>query len=59
VSNRPFNLIDHVQLAMPAGKEEQARAFYGNLLGMVKIEKPFELKKRGGWPSAGRSGTWN
>jgi len=59
VSNRPFNFIDHVQLAMSAGKEEQARAFYGNLLGMVKIEKPFESKKRGGWTSADRSGTWN
>jgi predicted enzyme related to lactoylglutathione lyase len=39
---------------MPAGKEEQARTFYGGLLGMVEIEKPVELKKRGGcWFQSG------
>ena len=39
---------------MPAGKEEDARAFYGRLLGMVEIEKPAELKKRGGcWFQSG------
>ena len=54
MSNLPFSSIDHVQLAMPAGKEEQAREFYGGLLGMVEIEKPSELKKRGGcWFQSG------
>jgi catechol 2,3-dioxygenase-like lactoylglutathione lyase family enzyme len=54
VSNPPFSSIDHVQLAMPAGKEDQARAFYSRLLGMVEIEKPAELKKRGGcWFQSG------
>lgn len=39
---------------MPAGKEAQARAFYGGLLGMAEIEKPAELKKRGGcWFQSG------
>jgi catechol 2,3-dioxygenase-like lactoylglutathione lyase family enzyme len=40
--------IDHVQLAMPAGKEEEARAFYGKLLGIPEIAKPANLAKRGG-----------
>ena len=54
MNNFPFNSIDHVQLAMPAGKEEQARAFYVGLLGMIEIEKPVELKKRGGcWFQSG------
>lgn len=43
-----FTAIDHVQLAMPAGGEERARAFYGSLLGMTEIPKPPELAKRGG-----------
>lgn len=40
--------IDHVQLAMPAGEEEQARAFYGQILGFKEVPKPQELLKRGG-----------
>jgi catechol 2,3-dioxygenase-like lactoylglutathione lyase family enzyme len=40
--------IDHVQLAMPAGKEEVARAFYGTILGIPEISKPSNLAKRGG-----------
>jgi catechol 2,3-dioxygenase-like lactoylglutathione lyase family enzyme len=46
--------IDHIQLAMPAGEEEKARAFYGELLGMTEIPKPPELAQRGGaWFRAG------
>jgi catechol 2,3-dioxygenase-like lactoylglutathione lyase family enzyme len=40
--------IDHVQIAMPAGEEEQAREFYINLLGFSETPKPPELAKRGG-----------
>jgi extradiol dioxygenase family protein len=40
--------IDHVQLAMPAGEEDKARAFYGALLGLPEQPKPPELAKRGG-----------
>jgi catechol 2,3-dioxygenase-like lactoylglutathione lyase family enzyme len=40
--------IDHVQIAMPAGEEEKARAFYVDLLGFTEIPKPSELAKRGG-----------
>jgi catechol 2,3-dioxygenase-like lactoylglutathione lyase family enzyme len=41
-------LIDHVQIAVPAGGEEQARRFYGAVLGLKEIEKPANLRKRGG-----------
>jgi catechol 2,3-dioxygenase-like lactoylglutathione lyase family enzyme len=40
--------IDHIQIAMPASKEEKARAFYVNLLGFTEVPKPAELAKRGG-----------
>ena len=40
--------IDHVQLAMPEGGEEAARAFYTGLLGIAETPKPAHLAKRGG-----------
>ena len=40
--------IDHVQLAMPAGREDEARAFYGGVLGIPEKAKPEELARRGG-----------
>ena len=40
--------IDHIQLAMPAGEEARARAFYIGQLGFAEIPKPPELAKRGG-----------
>ena len=40
--------IDHVQVAMPAGQEDKARAFYNGLLGLPEQPKPPELAKRGG-----------
>lgn len=40
--------IDHVQLAAPKGCEEEAREFFTGIFGMNEIEKPDELKKRGG-----------
>ncbi|MCP5432624.1 MAG: VOC family protein [Alphaproteobacteria bacterium] len=44
----PLLAIDHVQLAMPAGREDEARAFYGALLGLTEVEKPPALARRGG-----------
>ncbi len=44
----PFRAIDHVQLAMPPGEEKRARAFYGDVLGMVEVTKPAALRDRGG-----------
>jgi catechol 2,3-dioxygenase-like lactoylglutathione lyase family enzyme len=40
--------IDHIQLAMPAGREDDARRFYGELLGIPEVPKPPELAARGG-----------
>lgn len=40
--------LDHVQLAMPAGGEAAARAFYGHLLGLTEVAKPAALAGRGG-----------
>ena len=46
--------IDHVQVAAPPGCEEQARAFYGGLLGLEEIAKPEPLAARGGcWFAVG------
>jgi catechol 2,3-dioxygenase-like lactoylglutathione lyase family enzyme len=40
--------IDHVQLAMPSGGEDLARAFYGGVLGIPEVPKPPSLAGRGG-----------
>jgi catechol 2,3-dioxygenase-like lactoylglutathione lyase family enzyme len=40
--------LDHVQVAAPAGCENDARNFYGDLLGLEEIEKPPLLAARGG-----------
>ena len=48
--------LDHVQLAMPRGGEERARAFYAGALGMTEIPKPEPLAARGGlWFESGRA----
>ena len=44
----PLTALEHVQLAMPAGKEDAARAFYGGLLEIPEVPKPPNLAKRGG-----------
>lgn len=46
--------IDHVQVAAPAGCEDEARAFYVGVLGLKEIPKPPRLATRGGcWFRAG------
>ena len=40
--------IEHVQLAMPRGREDEARAFYGDVLGLPEVKKPPDLAVRGG-----------
>ena len=40
--------LDHVQLAMPAGAEDRATAFYEGVLGIPRVPKPAELGARGG-----------
>jgi extradiol dioxygenase family protein len=46
--------LDHVQVAAPAGSEDDARRFYGELLGMAELPKPEPLRARGGvWFACG------
>jgi catechol 2,3-dioxygenase-like lactoylglutathione lyase family enzyme len=46
--------LNHVQITIPKGAEEPARAFYCGLLGLHEIEKPDSLKGRGGfWVAIG------
>jgi catechol 2,3-dioxygenase-like lactoylglutathione lyase family enzyme len=46
--------LDHVQLAAPPGCEEDARRFFGGLLGLEELEKPPALAARGGaWFACG------
>ena len=40
--------LDHVQLAMPAGREAEAVAFYEGMLGITHVPKPAHLAARGG-----------
>lgn len=40
--------IAHVQVAITRGGEDEARAFYGTLLGLRELEKPESLRDRGG-----------
>jgi catechol 2,3-dioxygenase-like lactoylglutathione lyase family enzyme len=48
--------IEHVQIAVPTGDEEKARAFYIDILGFTEIEKPPKLVKRGGaWLRSGNA----
>ena len=48
--------IHHVQIAIPAGSEARARAFYVGLLGLTEIPKPPTLAARGGlWLDLGGS----
>jgi GNAT superfamily N-acetyltransferase len=42
--------LDHVQLAIPRGAEDEARAFWIGVLGFAELPKPAE--------SAGRGGAW-
>ena len=40
--------LHHVQVAMPAGAEDEARRFYAEGLGLTEVEKPTDLRGRGG-----------
>ncbi len=53
-ASTPFRRVDHVQLAIPRGKEDEARAFYLDVLGLTEQPKPAELLDRGGvWLRSG------
>jgi len=40
--------LHHVQVACPPGGEDDARRFYADGLGMSEVEKPADLRGRGG-----------
>ena len=40
--------LHHIQFALPSGREDEARAFYAGVLGLVEMDKPPELRARGG-----------
>jgi catechol 2,3-dioxygenase-like lactoylglutathione lyase family enzyme len=44
----PVTALHHVQLAMPRGREDEARRFYVGVLGFQEVAKPEHLAKRGG-----------
>ncbi|WP_210324646.1 VOC family protein [Microvirga alba] len=47
--------IDHVQLAIPPGSEDEGRRFYIGVLGMEEVPKPPALAARGGvWFKSGQ-----
>lgn len=45
--------LDHVQIAIPAGGEDRARAFFAGLLGMTEVSKPASLSSAGCWFTGG------
>lgn len=49
--------LHHVQVAMPAGREDDARAFYGDALGLDEVPKPENLRGRGGCWFRSRDGS--
>ncbi|HEY5326499.1 MAG TPA: VOC family protein [Mucilaginibacter sp.] len=43
-----FKRIDHVQISIPKGMEDQARNFYTDIIGLKEISKPASLLANGG-----------
>ena len=46
--------LDHAFLTIPEGGEDEARRFYGEILGLEEMPRPAGLRERGGvWFRAG------
>ena len=43
-----FLRLDHVQICIPNGKENEARHFYTDIIGLIEIPKPEALIPNGG-----------
>ena len=43
-----FKRLDHVQICIPKGKEQEARHFYTTIIGLTEIPKPAVLIPNGG-----------
>ena len=49
-----FKRLDHIQICIPTGKENEAREFYTNIIGLEELPKPAELIPNGGlWYQVG------
>jgi hypothetical protein len=57
LTNPTTSVIHHVQIAIPPGGEEAARAFSVLLVGLAEVAKPATLAARGGlWLDGGSIG---
>ena len=45
---RVVRALDHVQVMMPEGGEDDARRFYAGILGLTEVEKPEPMQANGG-----------
>ena len=45
--------LDHIQIAIPVGGEDEARGFYAGILGFSEVPKPSNLSPSGCWFEAG------
>ena len=46
--------FNHIQIAVPPGRDGEVRGFYGGCLGLVEVPKPAHLAVRGGvWFTVG------
>ncbi|HVA98848.1 MAG TPA: glyoxalase, partial [Bacteroidia bacterium] len=43
-----FKRLDHIQICIPKGKENEARQFYTDIIGLTEIPKPEALIANGG-----------
>lgn len=43
-----FIRLDHIQICIPTGKEDEARQFYSGIIGLTEIPKPAALIPNGG-----------
>ena len=43
-----FKRLDHIQICIPKGKEDEARHFYTDIIGLTEISKPGSLIPNGG-----------
>jgi catechol 2,3-dioxygenase-like lactoylglutathione lyase family enzyme len=43
-----FKRLDHIQICIPKGKENDARKFYSDIIGLAEIPKPQALVANGG-----------
>lgn len=49
--------VDHVQVLCPVGAEDRARRFWRGVVGLAEVDKPEQLRSRGGaWFRCGAQG---